>query len=95
MPARQISKRQATGALVLGIIEILVGIVVTVCSFVLASKAEINVALTPYWAGLPVSKTYLIILSIIFLQSFLQVIVPSYFVITNKTENAFCSSKNV
>lgn len=71
MPARQISKGQATGALVLGVIEIMVGIVVTICSFVLASKAKINIILTPYWAGLPVSKTYLIILLITFLSKFL------------------------
>ena len=71
MPARQISKGQATGALILGIIEMLVGIVITTCSFVLASKAKMSVALTPYWAGLPVSETCLIIFFIICLSKFL------------------------
>ena len=52
MSGRQISKGHATGALVLGIIEPLIGIVVRICSFVLVSKAQI----TPYWAGLTVSK---------------------------------------
>ena len=56
MTGRQISKGHATGALVLGIIELLIGIVVTICSFVLASKAKMKVHLTPYWAGLTVSK---------------------------------------
>lgn len=56
MTGRQISKGHATGALVLGTIELLVGIIVTACSFVLASKAKMQVSLTPYWAGLTVSK---------------------------------------
>ena len=46
----------ATGALVLGIIELLIGIVHTIYSFVLASEAEIKAQITPYWAGFTVSK---------------------------------------
>ena len=56
MSGRQISKGHATGALVLGIIEPLIGIAVRICSFVLVSKAEIKPQITPYWAGLTVSK---------------------------------------
>ena len=52
MTGRQISKGHATGALILGIIELLIGIIVAICSFVLASKAKMDVSLTPYWAGL-------------------------------------------
>ena len=58
MTGRQISKGHATGALILGIIELSVGAVVTICSFVLASKAKMSVSLTPYWAGLTVSKYF-------------------------------------
>ena len=56
MTGRQISKGHATGAFVLGIIELSLGIIITICSFVLASKAKMQVSLTPYWAGLTVSK---------------------------------------
>ena len=56
MTGRQISKGHATAALILGITELLIGIIVTICSFVLASKAKMQVSLTPYWAGLTVSK---------------------------------------
>ena len=48
MTGRQISKVHATGALILGIIELLIGIIVAICSFVLASKAKMDVSLTPY-----------------------------------------------
>ena len=56
MAGRKISKGHATGALILGIIEIVIGLIVTICSFVLASKAKMSAALTPYWAGLIVSR---------------------------------------
>ena len=70
MTGRQISKGHATGALVLGIIELLVGIVITICSFVLASKAEIKAEITPYWAGLTVSKYLWLYFSLSFYQRF-------------------------
>ena len=56
MAGRKISKGHAIGALILGIIETVIGLTVTVCSFVLASKAKMSAAVTPYWAGLIVSR---------------------------------------
>ena len=79
MTGRQISKGHATGALVLGIIELLVGIVVTICSFVLASKAEIKAEITPYWAGLTVSKYLWLYFSLSFYQRFFFVSKKSLF----------------
>ena len=69
MTRRQISNGLATGALVLGIIQILIGIVVAICSFVLASKVKTNASLTPYWAGLTVSK-YLRLFYYLFIKVF-------------------------
>ena len=56
MAGRKISKGHATGALTLGIIETVIGLIVTTISFVLASKAKMSPAVTPYWAGLIVSR---------------------------------------
>ena len=70
MTGRQISKGHAKVALILGIIELLVGIVVTICSFVLASKATIKAEITPYWAGLAVSKYLWLYFSVSLYQRF-------------------------
>ena len=45
MAGRKISLGNATG-------EIVIGFIVTICSFALASKAKMSPAITPYWPGL-------------------------------------------
>lgn len=51
--AEQIKKGHGLGALIIGVLEIILALVIVICSFVLAGKADIPTTLTPYWAGVP------------------------------------------
>ncbi len=59
--AGPLSKGHAIGALVVGGMEIVFGLIIMICSFVLGSKLKANATLTPYWAGIPVSFPSLIV----------------------------------
>ena len=53
--AGQVNKSYAITALVLGTIEIVFGLIIMICSFVLGGKlGNASATLTPYWAGIPV-----------------------------------------
>ncbi|XP_057297100.1 membrane-spanning 4-domains subfamily A member 4D-like [Hydractinia symbiolongicarpus] len=51
--AGEILKGHAMAGLVLGAIELVLALIVIICSFVMAGKAEMSTSLTPYWAGIP------------------------------------------
>lgn len=51
--AGEILKGHAMAGLVLGAIELVLALLVIICSFVMAGKAEMSTSLTPYWAGIP------------------------------------------
>ncbi len=53
--AGPIQKGHAMGALVIGVMEIVFGLIIMICSFVLGGKLKKSATLTPYWAGIPVS----------------------------------------
>lgn len=53
MSGAKIQKGHAMAALVVGVLEIVLALIVIICSFVLSSKASLSGALTPYWAGIP------------------------------------------
>ncbi|XP_065063878.1 uncharacterized protein LOC135690293 [Rhopilema esculentum] len=49
----EIQRGHSIGALVIGIMELLFGLIIVICSFVLGGKVNVSAALTPYWAGIP------------------------------------------
>jgi len=49
----QIKKGHGLGALIIGVMECVLALIIIICSFVLAGKADIPTTLTPYWAGIP------------------------------------------
>ena len=51
----EIQRGHSIGALIIGIMELLFGLIIVICSFVLGGKVNVSAALTPYWAGIPVS----------------------------------------
>ncbi|XP_057301294.1 membrane-spanning 4-domains subfamily A member 4D-like [Hydractinia symbiolongicarpus] len=51
--AGEILKGHALAGLVFGAIELVLALIVIICSFVMAGKAEMSTSLTPYWAGIP------------------------------------------
>ena len=53
----QLEKNHAIIALVLGGIEVGIGLIVSIAAFVLTGKANLPLQVTPYWAGLIVSKS--------------------------------------
>lgn len=54
--AGTLNRNFAIAALVLGITEIVFGLIIMICSFVLGGKlGNASTTLTPYWAGIPVS----------------------------------------
>ena len=53
--SNSLQAKHAKVALVLGIIEVVLGLIIAIISFVTASKAKLSVQLTPYWAGFIVS----------------------------------------
>ena len=52
-----IARGHGIGAIVIGVMEILFGLIIMICSFVVGGKIAGNSALSPYWAGIPVSIT--------------------------------------
>jgi len=48
-----VAKSHAIGTLVIGVIEIVLALIIIICSFVLSGKANMSASLTPYWAGIP------------------------------------------
>ena len=53
--AGTVGKNHAIAALVLGAIEVVFGLIIMICSFVLGGKlGNASATLTPYWAGIPV-----------------------------------------
>ena len=55
-----LSKNHAVATLVIGVCELLCGILIIVLAVVAASKAEINAGLSPWWAGVVVSFHFFI-----------------------------------
>ncbi|XP_057301295.1 uncharacterized protein LOC130635824 [Hydractinia symbiolongicarpus] len=51
--AGEILKGHALGGMILGAIELVLALVIIICSFVMVGKAEMSTSLTPYWAGIP------------------------------------------
>jgi len=51
--AGDVQRGHAIAALVLGIMELVFGLIIIICSFVLGGKVNAGTALTPYWAGIP------------------------------------------
>lgn len=47
-----VQKGHATAALVLGIIEVICGLIIIILSVVLAGKANVGASMSPYWAGI-------------------------------------------
>ena len=58
--AGPLSKGHATSTLVLGVCELLCGILVIILAIVAANKADLNAGLSPWWAGVVVSVTVVI-----------------------------------
>ena len=52
--AGDVQRGHAIAALILGIMELVFGLIIIICSFVLGGKVNASTALTPYWAGIPV-----------------------------------------
>jgi len=50
-----VQKNHATATLVLGVCELLCGILVIILAIVAANKADIGASLSPWWAGVVVS----------------------------------------
>lgn len=53
--AGPIQAGHAKGALILGIIEVVCGLLIIILSAVLAGKASVSASMSPYWAGIVVS----------------------------------------
>ena len=53
--AGPLQKGHATATLVLGICELLCGILIIILAIVAAGKASVGAALSPWWAGVVVS----------------------------------------
>lgn len=53
MAAGIVQKGHAIAALVVGVLECVLSLIVIICSFVMAGKAKLGAGLTPYWAGIP------------------------------------------
>ena len=56
--AGPIQRGHGIGALVLGVIEVVAGLLVIILSVVLAGKANLSATLSPYYAGVIVSTLY-------------------------------------
>lgn len=54
--AGEVQRGHAISALVLGVMELVFGLIIIICSFVLGGKVNAGTALTPYWAGIPVRR---------------------------------------
>ncbi|XP_065063805.1 uncharacterized protein LOC135690231 [Rhopilema esculentum] len=48
-----IARGHGIGAIVIGALEILFGLIIMICSFVVGGKIAGNASLSPYWAGIP------------------------------------------
>ena len=53
----QLEKNHVMIALMLGGMEFGIGLIVSIAAFVLTEKAILPLSMTPYWAGLIVSKS--------------------------------------
>ena len=53
---KNLPKGHSIGALVLGVMELLLGLIVIIICGVLSSKASLPTILTPFWAAIPVSQ---------------------------------------
>ena len=62
--AAPLSKGHALGGIIIGVMELIFGLLIMICSFVLGSKIKgASGALTPYWAGIPVSPSLFCLIS--------------------------------
>ena len=61
--AGPVQKSHGIAALVIGVLEILFGIIIMACSFAVGAKISGQSSISPYWAGIPVSPCYFELLS--------------------------------
>ena len=56
--AGPVQKNHGIAALVIGVLEILFGIIIMACSFAVGAKISGQSSISPYWAGIPVSRCF-------------------------------------
>ena len=54
--AAPVQRNQGIAALVIGILEILFGVIIMACSFAVGAKISGQSSISPFWAGIPVSR---------------------------------------
>ena len=59
--AGPVQRGHATATMVLGICELLCGILIIILAIVASSKASVGAGLSPWWAGVVVSRFYFIV----------------------------------
>ena len=74
MAGQEIARGHAIASLVLGALEIVFGLIIIICSFVLGGKINASARLTPYWAGIPVSPLLLFMFILTSLSVFLKIV---------------------